>query len=469
MLVLLSVQPRGASSQVHIVWPAAGEPWDAEHGRLCVHTNSTAAGGTLRLEIVDSGTGVAVSMLLPTTAEGLDTDASVLALGAGFAVHGLGAGGLGVQALGDSVVEEPFSASVVRIRASYTDALTGHAYTTDVGGVRMFRSLATNATACTGRGSSWMGRCSCVTGAFGPVCEFTSAEACGAVYCAGAACDRTVLGVMRCAAHNTTSCMCANNGTCVGELRGLDSRCDCDEGWFGPRCEFNAHQCSIVHCGGSHLCTSPAAGMFECASCRDHCSGRGDCVEGRCACDAGWRGARCEAVASCVGNCSPPRVCAPLDCTCNFGTSCNVTAAQCNNLMCSDRGACVHQESPLFPGESKCVCRAPRFGTKCEFFDRDHCSSRECMPGYECVVDDDGRYITCERRRDRWFLVKILVSLAAATLVVLAVTAALCFFHPRGHVRRNDEYNDHRQEAQPYRPMTMRVFFFYDRRAGEVE
>ena len=64
---------------------------------------------------------------------------------------------------------------------------------------------------------------------------------------------------------------CAGHGAC------FEGQCDCEDGWFGPKC-------AQPHVAGE---------------CPNKCSGRGVCgvegkMAGKCLCQSGWRGLDCS-------------------------------------------------------------------------------------------------------------------------------------------------------------------------------
>ncbi len=429
---------------VEVLTPAPNSAWDASDGAgvLAAFIATQPADDCVKIELIeerDDRPPVSVTILAPSAGGMLNDSLASLAALPGFAFHGVAevesrmglASAMQHASLAmlssssapvpppppnGSIVYEPFATGTVRVRVQYVDASTGETRVMDVHGVRMFRSLDTHVDECSNRGSRWLARCTCVPGAFGPTCNHTSAAACGAEFCdAGHVCEPTVLGVFRCAAPgandtdtSTTdgACLCENGGSCVGAHRGRDSRCSCLPGSFGSRCELSAHECSVIYCGGLMACTVPLAGMFECVSCRAHCSGRGECASGRCACDTGWHGPTCAAVQAC------PLGCGNIDgshcdargggCTCApgiFGPTCSQTAAQCA-AACAARNPAYAAEgrvcSQTVNGSYSCElpppvpCAPDRFGPACAISQAMcsvlHCAYREsglvCAPGF---------------------------------------------------------------------------------------
>ncbi|KAI8514998.1 hypothetical protein Bbelb_075890 [Branchiostoma belcheri] len=194
--------------------------------------------------------------------------------------------------------------------------------------------------------------------------------------------------------------LCSNcseeHGTC------LDGFCQCDVGWEGPGCTWEAT------CYNVNNCTSPEHGVCEetdvcqcndgfsgidCslqATCYDvdDCSGNGVCVDfDWCRCNVGWTGEDCS-VQSCqdLDYCSGHGDCVAYDvCACHRGwrgRSCALP--DCRKLsQCSGHGDCV--------APNRCQCHSGYFGRNCSItFDCSHLNN--CYNNGMCVVErrEDG-------------------------------------------------------------------------------
>ena len=128
---------------------------------------------------------------------------------------------------------------------------------------------------------------------------------------------------------------CGKHGMCVEESTG--SRCDCEPGFTGERCE------KALTCG-------PNA-----------CGGRGVCKYGKCFCDPGFTGPQCAEKVACESNCNNNGVCMNGKCYCNEGFEGNDcgTEKQCpttNGAPCSGHGVC---------NLGKCECDEAHEGSDC--------------------------------------------------------------------------------------------------------
>ncbi|XP_029927909.1 N-acetylglucosamine-1-phosphodiester alpha-N-acetylglucosaminidase-like isoform X2 [Myripristis murdjan] len=123
------------------------------------------------------------------------------------------------------------------------------------------------------------------------------------------------------------------------------------------------------------------------------CSGHGECVDGRCRCQAGWRGAACDALL-CQHACSNHSVCTADGCVCDagwrgrncsqvclpgfYGDGCNQTCACANGGTCDPvHGRCTCP--PGFHGNTcEQVCPLGFYGLSC---------AHECQCDHRCPCD----------------------------------------------------------------------------------
>ena len=120
---------------------------------------------------------------------------------------------------------------------------------------------------------------------------------------------------------------CGTSGACEHGVCAL-GRCACDAGYEGARCERR----TCVLLAAIHPCMN-----------------NGTCVAGACACPAGWAGDWCEAPACALGR-SGHGSCAEAACRHGFeGAHCERVAALCpascsGHGVCTERGLCACDE-----------------------------------------------------------------------------------------------------------------------------
>lgn len=116
--------------------------------------------------------------------------------------------------------------------------------------------------------------------------------------------------------------------------------CHCEEGWKGPECDIPEHDCQVPDC-----------------------SGRGQCIRGRCQCRPGWKGDSCEEQDCVDSTCSQHGACVLGRCYCKAGwqgENCSVIDEQVHKCLpgCSDHGS-----YDLEAGQ--CVCDRHWTGPDC--------------------------------------------------------------------------------------------------------
>ena len=188
--------------------------------------------------------------------------------------------------------------------------------------------------------------------------------------------------------------VCSGLGSC-DEARGT---CGCVAGRNGTACELRL---CAADCAGRGACLNGtcacAAGWDPRAACAKRacaadCSGHGMCQDdGTCRCDALWSGptaAPCSVQgAGCPNGCSHHGRCVQGNCACHHGwvgASCHQAVAnlasscpQVNGTGCAGNGLCV---------DSECSCYTGFYGETCEDFCPSNCSfNGRCSMAYSCV------------------------------------------------------------------------------------
>ena len=127
---------------------------------------------------------------------------------------------------------------------------------------------------------------------------------------------------------------CGGHGACDSS----SSSCTCDAGWRGAACEASA--------------------------CDSSCGEHGQCQsDGRCSCQNGWAGATC-AEAACASDCSGRGSCVNGQCSCRagfHGATCSVHTLDACPSGCNGHGNCA----VVGAGEPVCLCHAKFLGTSC--------------------------------------------------------------------------------------------------------
>jgi hypothetical protein len=156
---------------------------------------------------------------------------------------------------------------------------------------------------------------------------------------------------------------------CSGHGQRLDGRCACDAQWQGDNC-----------------------GCFT-GGCPSDCSSQGECLCGVCECDSGWSGQDCSCSTVCPGNCSGHGTCNCGICACDpeyVGDDCSCFTGACPN-DCSGHGACECGQCLCDPGWEgpDCSCEPQDCPGDCSGHGSCICGLCDCNPGWieaDCSV-----------------------------------------------------------------------------------
>lgn len=215
--------------------------------------------------------------------------------------------------------------------------------------------------------------CKCEIGRGGPACQFQT-------------CDLA----------------CSDHGSCFLQEGG--QQCKCDAGYGGLACDKK--DCSVwADCGGAKHgeCGQDAQGVPSCvcmppytgSNCtavlcsKQHCI-HGTCADETCACEAGWKGPKCDYRVPCTApGCGDEGRCVgdgkgAGTCECNPG----FTGAHCLDVVCTDK--CSGHGSCLNRG---CVCEPGFHGSQCEI--TAPCPSN-CNNHGECNYDEKAKKSICD-------------------------------------------------------------------------
>lgn len=203
--------------------------------------------------------------------------------------------------------------------------------------------------------------------------------------------DHALVGVCKCQhGYGGRTCQkklcpsgCSGNGAC-NFRSGL---CACYPGFSGDDCA-KVHHCP-KNCTGTDYGVCTETGKCQCKPswtgedcsqlrCKNDCSGHGECVHGRCRCNAGRYGDDCSV--GCPNDCSGKGVCKRGGrCECepdHTGPDCSAKK-QCPKgklgqkmVECSGQGIC-------FAPEQKCLCRPGYKGPDCSKHDA-RCGTHGC-------------------------------------------------------------------------------------------
>ena len=216
---------------------------------------------------------------------------------------------------------------------------------------------------CTGANVRGKGCEECVVGKTGPTCDDNCVTGTGGVVCSGnGECARdgscvckagfghdTSPGApqacqMRCA-NSDDSMVCSGNGACdvpTAECKCADAAAEghwsgrgcevCKGGWSG-RGSRSERGCSLECPGGE----------------ANPCTGRGECIEGKCFCEPGFCGASCETAGDTCSQC--PK-----------GTWSRVGEPECaRTCACSGKGRCLERKDVASGSANACECH-PGYG-----------------------------------------------------------------------------------------------------------
>ena len=130
---------------------------------------------------------------------------------------------------------------------------------------------------------------------------------------------------------------CSNHGVCDGVNYDPPQCVRCDSGYMGRGCEF---QCvrgnvsiTVNNANGEQTSSCVCDKCYSGVACNQECSLHGNCSDGKCTCDVGWR-----------------------------GDVCNIKGCPGINIDCSGKGVCIKSTG-------QCVCYNGWKGTGCEIPD----------------------------------------------------------------------------------------------------
>ena len=263
---------------------------------------------------------------------------------------------------------------------------------------------------CSGRGNCTNNTCDCgFEGWRGATCDTKGCPGWGSD-CSGHGSCITALGICYCRpGWSGRGChipQCAGGGNCSGH-----GVCDgvnhdppvcvfCDSGYMGEGCEQKCINGTVIKSGEGDTCKCDSCHTG--VDCGVECNGHGKCNNGKCACDSGWRGSKCETI-GCPGqgvDCTNHGVCLLVTQQCDCfngwkGEGCDIP--DCLGVPdCNALGTCYGGVDP-----PKCVnCTNNTMGPSCEFpciHGRENppdsviCECDPCYIGLACDTECSGR------------------------------------------------------------------------------
>ena len=237
---------------------------------------------------------------------------------------------------------------------------------------------------CVAGGVSGLFACVCNQGFTGDACETAAAEPCP-LHCSGngfclqpsrhepAARCMCLHGWQGVACElDTCPDHCSSHGSCDG------GTCRCHFGWEGLSCNTTLLVPSPPPSPPPAVALPPGMALLGCQDQRG-CSGRGIClVNGKCDCNQGYLGDRCERVDEeslpCPADCSGHGICERGRCKCTLGYA----GADCSGSACAEPGDATVGGCH---GNGHCRCDAARHSCRCECsvsFTGPFCSKSTC-------------------------------------------------------------------------------------------
>ncbi|CAL1263020.1 unnamed protein product [Larinioides sclopetarius] len=267
---------------------------------------------------------------------------------------------------------------------------------------------------CSGRGRYLQGSCRCESGWKGTECNVPVTECevndCNnqGVCIAGKCKCRPGYKGPHCEGVDCLDPFCSGHGACV------NGQCWCKTGWRGVNCseadnrlsrcfpdcnkhgvyDLESERCICFDHWAGPDCSRVSFVSPTVAKCGLDCGSNGQCEEGRCRCDNGWTGARCDQK-TCDDRCHDHGQCNNGTCVCVqgwMGTHCTLEGCPdtCGGVS---RGQCVQEE-----GQWSCRCNDGWGGKDCKTKqetkcadDKDNdsdgltdCADSECCLKEEC-------------------------------------------------------------------------------------